>query len=151
MAIVPLFKNKRANCAVVGKSGITYRFQGTPHGKCWVTKESEINELMEMARAGEAGIFIDPKEAELDTEAATPYEAMKKKIIAEYLQAQAQPKNAGEYDATLQAQARSVGGTDENVLTGSALASQKNTAALTGQESPALAAAKAALNNAAKK
>lgn len=151
MATVPLFKIKRANCAFVGKSGTVYKFQGTPHGRCWVTKKYEIEELLAAAEAGEAGIYIDPKEPELDTEAATPYDAMKKKIIQEYLQGMAQVKDAGSYDQSLAAQAKSVGGTDENVLTGSALASQKNQAALTGQDSPALAALKATANAAAPK
>lgn len=143
MALVPLFKIKRANCGFVGKSGTTYKFQGVPHGKCWVTKEAEIAELMAAAKAGEAGIYIDPKEPEIDTAAATPYDAMKRKIIQEYLNEQGKIKDAGNYDQSLAAQAASVGGTDENILTGSALASKKNHADLTGQDSPALAALKA--------
>lgn len=145
MATVPLFKNKRANCAVVGKSGTVYKFQGTPHGRCWVTKESEIAELMALAKAGEAGIYIDDKEASVDPSAATPLEVMKKKIIQEYLAEQAKVKDAGTSIQNIHQQAAAVAGTDENVLTGSALASQKNQATLTGQDSPALAAAKASL------
>lgn len=151
MATVPLFKIKRANCAYVGKSGTTYKFQGVPHGKCWVTKPQEIEELMQAAKMGEAGIYVDPKESEIDTEHATPYEAMKKKIIQEYLNEQAKVKDVGSYDQSLAAQAAAVGGTDENILTGSALAAKKNQAELTGTDSPALAALKATANSAAKK
>jgi len=151
MATVPLFKIKRANCGYAGKSGTVYKFQGTPHGKCWVTDKKQIEELLKAAEDGEAGIYIDPKESEIDTEAATPYDAMKRKIIQEYLVEQGKVKDAGDYDASLSAQVRSVAGTDENILTGSALAAKKNQAELTGTDSPALAALKATANAAAPK
>lgn len=147
---VPLFKVRRPNCAIVGYSGITYKFQGSPHGRCWTTKPKEIEELLKLVEAGEGGIYIDAAEPEIDPAAATPYDVMKKKIIAEYLANQRAVKDGGEYEQSIQSQARAVGGTDENILTGSALAAAKNQAALTGQESPALAAAKAALASAKK-
>lgn len=143
MATTTLFKHRKGNTTVVGAKGAMYHFQGVP-GRYWARNKAEHEELMKLAETGEAGIYIDPKEPEIDTDATTPMEQMKRKIIAEFMAEQAKIKDVGEYDASLAAAARAVGGTDENVLTGSALASAKNNAALTGQDSPALAAAKAA-------
>lgn len=144
MATVHLFKHRKGNLSVVGATGTIYRFQGVP-GRCWPRNEKESEELLRMARTGEAGVYIDPQDSEIDPAATTPMEQMRAKIIQEFLAEQSKIKDAGEYDASLASAARAVGGTDENVLTGSALATAKNTAAMTGQESPALAAAKASL------
>lgn len=140
MATVPLFKNRK-NCCVVGVKGTQFKFMD---GRYWTTDEIQIEELMHYAKTKQAGIFIDPKEPTIDTEATTPMDVMKKKIIAEYLASQAEVKDAGNYHQSLQEQARAVVGTDESTVNGdNTMAVNKEIEQKVGTESPALAALKA--------
>lgn len=136
MAKAALFKTKRGNHAVIGSNGRRYNFQGSPVGRCWVTDKASIEELTKFAETGEAGIYIDPAEPEVDTEATSPMEALRRQIIRDFLIEQSKLKPASEYAAGAGEFARGVSGTDESVLMGNQLAGQKAQAALIGEAGP---------------
>lgn len=94
MSIVTLFKNIHGYVNVVISNGDTIPFVG---GRYWTEDEERQAVLEKLAKRGEHGIFIDPSEPTVDTEAATPMEAMKKKIIQEYLREQGTVMDVGTY------------------------------------------------------
>jgi len=117
MATVPLFKNRKGSVAVVRK-GMRFNFNS---GRYFTTKEKEITLLMLLAQHGEQGVYIDPKEPDIDTEAATPMAVLRKKFYKEFLEEQAKVTDAGSYVAPT---GQDIGAmnTSSNVLQGNQLA-----------------------------
>jgi hypothetical protein len=62
-------------------------------GKYATDIESEIEELDEEVAAGHPTFYIDDKEKELDTNVSDPMEAIRAKVIAEYLANQARAED----------------------------------------------------------
>lgn len=91
MSAVPLFKNRHGNVAVV-KGNNTFNFNS---GRFFTTDPVKIRILLDIAERRDQGVYIDPREPEIDPDAATPMEVMKKRIIAEYLASQKEVKDAG--------------------------------------------------------
>lgn len=80
MAEVTLFKNSHGNVQVVTTKG-TFPFVA---GRFFTTDKELEEHFKALAARGEHGLYIDPKEPTVDPAAATPMEALKKKIIAEH-------------------------------------------------------------------
>lgn len=82
MAIVPLFKHRKPFINVVSKSLIKYQFV---KGRYFTSDPKRIEELEAMAKTRDGGIYIDPKEPTIDTEAADPVSMMKKTMREEIM------------------------------------------------------------------
>lgn len=82
MAVVPLFKNKVANVGVI-RSRYRFDFVG---GRYFTTSLGEIEMLQKLAKNKEQGVYIDPNEPEVDTEACTPMDILRKQFYAEFLE-----------------------------------------------------------------
>lgn len=82
--IVPLFKHRKKNIKVVGGSNRTYPFINHQY---FTANKAEIAELTKLAEEGGNGIYIDPAEPSIDTNAATPMAKLEKnlrdKLLAE--------------------------------------------------------------------
>lgn len=85
MAIKKVFKSKIQSCNYVFKSGKQASFIA---GKYLTDIDTEIEELEAEIKSGHPHIFIDANEKEVDTEKLDPLEEIKRKAIAEYLEAQ---------------------------------------------------------------
>jgi hypothetical protein len=147
MATVPLFKNRKGNVAVIRK-GMRFNFNS---GRYFTTKQREIDLLKLLAEHGEQGVYIDPKEPDIDTEAATPMAVLRKKFYKEFLEEQAKVTDAGKYHAPT---GQDIGAmnTASNVLQGNQLAEKvaledadpsPKDASSASTKSPALAALEA--------
>lgn len=130
MAVVPLFKNRHGNVAVV-RAGMTIKFNS---GRYFTTDERQLKLLTYLAKTKQQGVYIDPKEPEIDTEAATPMEVLKKKIINEYLAEQNKLGPASSYGSG-QALGQSVGTTASSTIMNNGMAEIVD-AAKTGTEGP---------------
>lgn len=90
-SVVPLFKN-RTNANVVLEDGTLIGFAN----KQYYTHDKRIiDRLSKAAERGEFGIYIDPAESDIDLEAATPMERLRKQIREELLAEQRAGKVAG--------------------------------------------------------
>lgn len=98
--VVPLFKN-RTNANVVLNDGTLVAFANK---QFYTQDEHLIKRLKACAERGEFGIFIDPADADIDLEAATPMERLRKSIRAE-LEAEMRKNGAPVVGATSSAQA----------------------------------------------
>lgn len=89
MSEVTLFKNMNGNCNVALKSGNVVPFVqaqvGGGPGQFFTTNKKLIQELTAAAQEGEFGVFVDPNEATIDPDAATPLQQMEKRIRAEIM------------------------------------------------------------------
>lgn len=65
MAIAKVFKNHVANCRVSHPDGTIISFN---HGKCITTHKKDIEYLQSLVDAGDTYVYVDPDEAEVDTE-----------------------------------------------------------------------------------
>lgn len=95
MATVPLYKCRHGNVAIV-RFGTTMNFNS---GRYWTLDKRQNKILAWLAANRQQGVYIDPNEPEIDPNAATPYDVMKKKIIDEYLKEQGVLKDYGETNA----------------------------------------------------
>lgn len=82
MAIVTLFKHRKATINIIGDSLFKYQF--TQHRFFTQIAEQET-ELKRMVANRASGIYIDPDEPTIDTEAADPVSRMKKNLRQEIL------------------------------------------------------------------
>lgn len=82
MATVPLFKHRKQFINVTGASLRTYPFTNYRY---FTVIAAEIAELTKLAESRACGIYIDPKEPVIDTEAADPVSKMKKDLREELL------------------------------------------------------------------
>ena len=88
MAIAKIFKNRIPNARVFHPDGRMVTFVS---GKCITTVEKDIKYLQSLVDEGDAYVYIDPKEAEIDTEEMTEegrLAKLKREAIAEFLEAQ---------------------------------------------------------------
>lgn len=127
MAIVPLFKNRYGSVNVVRK-GVTFPFNS---GRYWTTNKEHIKLLQELADKGEQGIYIDNSEPEIDTEAASPMEVLRRQIIKEWQKQQQQIQQHGIVEAPKTVGASS---TADSVLMGNSLASMVENARQAGED-----------------
>lgn len=95
-----LFKSSIPNIFMILSSGIKAEFI---NGIYYTTNEASIAELQKEVALGHPHISIDPNETEIDTDAVTPYEQLKKKIrdevMAEMRAATALDNDRGNYGA----------------------------------------------------
>lgn len=75
--IVPLFKHRKKNVKVVGRSNRTYSFVNHQY---FTANKREIAELTALAEEGGNGIYIDENEPSIDTSAATPMAKLEKNL-----------------------------------------------------------------------
>lgn len=80
MTEVTLFKNSHGTVQCATTKG-TFAFVG---GRYFTTDPKMEEFFKTLAETHEHGIYIDPEEPTVDPEAATPMDALKKKIIAEH-------------------------------------------------------------------
>lgn len=116
MSSVPLFKNRHGNVCVV-KGNNMFNFNS---GRFFTTDPEKIAILLKLAETRAQGVYIDPRESEIDPSAATPMEVLKKKHIAEYLAEQAKIRDLGQ-SAQPKLQ-NSVGSTASSVIMSNSLA-----------------------------
>lgn len=83
MAIVPLFKHRKKHIRVTGHSLKCYTF--TNH-RYFTIDEAQIAELKKLVATKACGIYIDPNEAEIDTEASDPISQLQKSMREQILQ-----------------------------------------------------------------
>lgn len=74
MAVVPLFKHRRPYARIVGLSLRTYNFV---NGQYFTLLDAEIKELMKIVSDKSSGIYIDPNQPTIDTDAADPISQLK--------------------------------------------------------------------------
>lgn len=79
--VVPLFKNRTLGSAVL-EDGTVVAFANK---QFYTTDENLIARLKKAAEKGEFGIYIDPTDPDIDTEAATPMERLRKQMRAELM------------------------------------------------------------------
>lgn len=117
MATVPLFKNRKGNVAVI-RNDMRFNFNS---GRYFTSNKKEIELLLLLAEHGEQGVYIDPKEPDIDTEAATPMAVLRKKFYKEFLEEQGKVIDAGTYEARV---GQDIGAmnTASNVMQGNQLA-----------------------------
>lgn len=112
MAVAKLFKSNIPNIFMILSSGIKIEF---PNGRFHTTNEEIIAELTKEVKFGHPQIYIDEAEQEVDTDALTPYEQMRKKIReelqAEMAAASALTNDRGNYSN------ESTGGVDTGLVT----------------------------------
>lgn len=82
MANVTLFKNRFGSVAAVLATGQTVSFV---NGRYWTENKAEQDALAKAAETEEFGIYVDPNEKTIDTEATTPLEMIKRQAVQEYL------------------------------------------------------------------
>jgi len=75
MAILKIFKNRILNCAYHFKDGTQASFL---NGKFATDVKARIEELMNEVETNHPHIYIDPNEAEVDSEALSPMEVIRK-------------------------------------------------------------------------
>ena len=87
--VVNLFKNSHGNVQVALPSGQVIPFMldpGTGQGRYFTTNKKIERELMfAVENDNEFGIYIDPAEPVIDTNAATPLEQLEKKLRAKIM------------------------------------------------------------------
>lgn len=89
MSLAKVFKNRVPNCKVFTPAGRQITFH---NGKHITQIEGDIKYLEEVVANGDAYVYIDPEEVEVDTEDLTPegmVRKLKREAIEEYLAAQA--------------------------------------------------------------
>lgn len=116
MTEVTLFKNVHGNVQVVTTFG-TYPFVG---GRFFTTDKEVEEKLKKLAERGEHGLFIDPNEPTVDPDAATPMDALKKKIIAEHMASLRTGGNSGITESEQEGIQRSVVSTADSEINPSA-------------------------------
>lgn len=98
MAMAKLFKSSIPNMFMILSSGTKAEFI---NGMYYTTDEDDAVELNKEIKRGIAGIWVDPNEPEIDTDAVTPYEQLKKKIreelLSEMVSASAHTNDRGTY------------------------------------------------------
>lgn len=77
MAIVTLFKNEKDFINVSTPEGEVIRFVS---GKYFTTNAKYAEYLQELADTNQCGVYVDPAEATIDTEASSPMEQLYAKI-----------------------------------------------------------------------
>lgn len=82
MAIVPLFKHRKQAVKLVGESGKTYVFR---NGQYFSMLDADIAEMTKIAKSRLTGVYIDPDQPTIDTEAADPVSIMKKNLREQIL------------------------------------------------------------------
>lgn len=82
MAIVPLFKHRKQAVKLVGESGKTYVFR---NGQYFSMLDADIAEMTKIAKSKLTGVYIDPDQPTIDTEAADPVSIMKKNLREQIL------------------------------------------------------------------
>ena len=82
MAIVPLFKHRKPFINVTGASLTKYQF--TQH-RYFTAEPAKIAELQKLVESRACGIYIDPKEPTIDTEASDPASMLKKSVREQVL------------------------------------------------------------------
>ncbi|MNZ18160.1 hypothetical protein D3C78_351650 [compost metagenome] len=80
MATVTLFKHRRPTMRIVGQSLKVYQFTQNRYFTQIPEEEAELKKMV-----GQCGIYIDPKEPTIDTEAADPVSIMQKNMRAQLL------------------------------------------------------------------
>lgn len=116
MSAVPLFKNRHGNVMVV-KGNNMFAFNS---GRYFTTDPEKIRVLLALAESRDQGVYIDVDEPEIDPDAATPMEVMKRKIIAEYLASQSEIKDMG--TSSQKPVSEGAGHTASSVIMGNSLA-----------------------------
>lgn len=144
MTEVTLFKNHYGTVQVASTVGV-FPFVS---GRFFTTDKNVEAHFKKLAENGEHGIYIDPQEATVDPDAATPMDMLRKKIIAEH---EAQKRTGGDSGITTSEQAgiaASVVSTADSEINGGAqapLSPEQKVEAATTAQSPALSALNAAL------
>lgn len=82
MSTAILFKNQHGSVNIVLPCGARVSFVDS---KFFTTDKSLEKKLAKLAETGDYGVYVDTAEAEVDTDAATPMEALYKKIRAEVM------------------------------------------------------------------
>ena len=82
MAIVPLFKHRKPFINVTSGSNTTYQF--VQH-RYFTSEQNKINELHNLVASRACGIYIDPNEPTIDTEAADPASQLRKSVREQLL------------------------------------------------------------------
>lgn len=81
MPVVTLFKNRKGPVNVATPKGERIKFAGG----MYFTHDKRIEDyLKELAENKECGVYIDPNQPSIDTDAMTPHDMLKAKIIREY-------------------------------------------------------------------
>jgi hypothetical protein len=82
--LVPLFKHRKPHARIVGLSLRTYNFV---NGQYFTLIDAEIKELMKIVEDKSSGIYIDPNQPTIDTDAADPISqlklTMREQVLAE--------------------------------------------------------------------
>lgn len=121
MAEVTLFKNHHGTVQVCTTKG-TFPFVA---GRFFTTDEELEKHFKILAERGEHGIYIDPQEKTIDPNAATPMEALKKKIIAEHEAAKQLGGNSGITESEQAGIQKSVVSTADSVINGTTQGAQQ--------------------------
>lgn len=134
MATVTLFKNTHGSVNVVRK-GKVFPFNS---GRFWTSNKEDQELLKKIAEAGEQGVYIDPQEPDIDPTAASPMEVLRRKIIKEWQEQQAQVHDHGEYGAGKNQ--LGVSSTADSILMGNSLAAKVDQAKTAGEDVPVVSA-----------
>jgi len=97
MALAKVFKNRVANCKVFTPEGRQITFVNHKH---ITTIEKDIKYLTELVEEGDAYVYIDQNEVEVDTEDLSPegqIRKLKREAVEEYL---AQQARAAQHEST---------------------------------------------------
>lgn len=82
MSTAILFKNSHGSVNIVLPCGTRVSFVDS---KFFTTDKNLEKKLARLAETGDYGVFVDSADSEVDTDAATPMEALYKKIRAEVM------------------------------------------------------------------
>jgi hypothetical protein len=135
MAIAKVFKNRIQNARVFDETGRMIIFY---NGKHITTIKRDIDFLQKMVDEGDAYVFVDPKEVEVDTEDLTDegrIAKLKREAIAEFLASQ---KAAATHSSTSTEGKLNVGTTEHLMKEVAVDAVEKEAALAKKEEAPKL-------------